>query len=470
METNAPVFAVIGHPNEGKSAVLSTLAEDDSVRVSPIPGETTRCQAFPVRIDGKELLRFVDTPGFQNPRRILTWLRQHDEGTDILANFIAAHRTQEAFADDCELLRPVRDGAGVIFVADGSRPVRNTDLAEMEILRLSGAPRMAVINSKQGEPGYMEDWRREFKRHFNVVRIFNANRATFAERIALLESLRAIDQDLEPALDQVIEGLRLDWRERSSQAAHLIVTMLAKTLSYSRSARLIKKDTEADVRQALLTQYSTFLRQSEQQTHARIRRLYRHNLFRVELPPHSILEEDLFSERTWQFLGLSQGQLTLAGAIGGATLGAGIDLSLAGLSFGVFSSLGGVAGALGAAFKGKQLSTVRLPGLPATGQHLQVGPAENIQLLYILIDRALLLYAHVINWAHGRRDYSQLPWPADNSRRGDTSSWGREEQGIATAFFKSLGSHDVIPAEKAAKALTDLVERRMQGISETNLT
>ena len=66
-----PEFAIIGHPNEGKSSVLSTLAEDDSVRISPIPGETTECRTFPVVIDGKEVLRFTDTPGFQNPRRVL---------------------------------------------------------------------------------------------------------------------------------------------------------------------------------------------------------------------------------------------------------------------------------------------------------------------------------------------------------------------------------------------------------------
>ena len=65
--TQTPVFAVVGHPNEGKSTVLSTLAEDDRVGVSPFPGETTECQAFPVVIDGREVLRFVDTPGFQYP-------------------------------------------------------------------------------------------------------------------------------------------------------------------------------------------------------------------------------------------------------------------------------------------------------------------------------------------------------------------------------------------------------------------
>ena len=66
-----PEFAILGHPNEGKSSVLSTLAEDDSVRVSPIPGETTECRSFPVIIDGREVLRFTDTPGFQNPARVL---------------------------------------------------------------------------------------------------------------------------------------------------------------------------------------------------------------------------------------------------------------------------------------------------------------------------------------------------------------------------------------------------------------
>ena len=53
MKSNrVPEFAVIGHPNEGKSAVVSTLSEDDSVRVSPYPGETLVCQTFPVSIDG----------------------------------------------------------------------------------------------------------------------------------------------------------------------------------------------------------------------------------------------------------------------------------------------------------------------------------------------------------------------------------------------------------------------------------
>ena len=33
MQVKVPEFAVVGHPDEGKSSVLSTLAEDDSIRL-----------------------------------------------------------------------------------------------------------------------------------------------------------------------------------------------------------------------------------------------------------------------------------------------------------------------------------------------------------------------------------------------------------------------------------------------------
>ncbi len=202
-----PEFAIIGHPNEGKSSVLSTLAEDDSVRISPFPGETVVCQSFPVRIDGREVIRFIDTPGFQNPRDTLEWLKTYDGPPGkMLAAFRAAHANDPGFHDDCELLGPVDAGAGVIFVVDGSRPVRQVDLAEMEILRLTGAPRMAVINSKEDDAAYINQWQNEFRKNFNAVRLFNSSRANYRQRIELLESLKSIDQELEPVLRRVVQA------------------------------------------------------------------------------------------------------------------------------------------------------------------------------------------------------------------------------------------------------------------------
>ena len=64
---SVPEFAVLGHPNEGKSSVVSTLTEDDRIGISSVPGETTVSRAYTVKIDSREIIRFVDTPGFQMP-------------------------------------------------------------------------------------------------------------------------------------------------------------------------------------------------------------------------------------------------------------------------------------------------------------------------------------------------------------------------------------------------------------------
>jgi predicted GTPase len=229
-----PEFAIVGHPNEGKSSVVSTLAEDDSVRISQTPGETIQCQTFPVTIDGREIIRFTDTPGFQNPKQTLQWMRDYD-GPDALmvAAFRQAHADRPDFRDDVELFLPIERGAGIIYVVDGSRPLRRVDKSEMEILRLTGRPRMAIINCKENETGYIEQWKGEFRKHFNAIRVFNAHKATYAERISLLENLKSIDQDWQPALETVISAFKKDWEYRNTRTAEIICTLLETCLSHS---------------------------------------------------------------------------------------------------------------------------------------------------------------------------------------------------------------------------------------------
>lgn len=439
MKQRIPEFAVVGHPNEGKSSVLSTLAEDDSVRISPMPGETRECQTFPVSIDGREIIRFTDTPGFQNPRKSLQWMQEYG-GSDekLIEDFIAAHRGDPDFHDDCRLLEPLLRGAGIIFVVDGSRPLRNVDKAEMEILRLTGCPRMAIINCKEEETAWLARWQAEFRKHFNSIRVFNSCRATYRERIELLESLKGIDQELQPILDRVVGAFRRDWRARNNQVAELLLELLEQALGYSRTVALKAGADEETVKTRLHRDYVKYLRGQEKKCQERMRALYKHNIFNCELPVHSILQEDLFSEKTWEFLGLTRSQLVLAGALGGAALGAGVDVAAAGLSFGVFSTLGGLLGAAGTAMKGRDfLRGARLLGMRLDEQRLTVGPVRNIQLLFVLLDRQLLFYSHIINWAHGRRDYD-APAPAgDNlpAKVGYTADWDRSRRKVCELFL-----------------------------------
>ena len=438
MKRSVPEFAVVGHPNEGKSSVLSTLAEDDSVRVSPFPGETKECHSFPVRIDGREIIRFIDTPGFQNPQKTLRWLQayQGDE-TLLIQSFVNAHQDNPDFHDDCSLLAPLIRGAGIIFVVDGSRPLRNMDKAEMEILRLTGCPRMAIINCKDTETAWLPKWQQEFRKHFNAIRLFDSCKATYQERIALLESLKSIDQDLEPVLDTVVQAFTADWHNRNEQVAEYITSFLEKSLGYSRALNVSSPAEENSQKERLLREYENFLRNSEQKCQKRIRALYKHNIFNVALPAHSILQEDLFSDKTWELLGLTSSQLIVAGAVGGAVVGAGVDMAAGGLSFGIFSAIGGLVGAAGTALKGKELlEEKQVMGIRLVNEKLQVGPVKNIQLLFVLLDRQILFYRHVINWAHGRRDYeSHQPF---DRQTAVTATWSKQDRDICSRLFAAL--------------------------------
>ena len=355
-------------------------------------------------------------------------------------------------------------------MVDGSRPLRNIDKAEMEILRLTGRPRMAIINCKDEDSSFLEGWQREFRKHFNSIRLFNANKATYGQRIALLNSLKSIDQNLEGVIESVIRAFQADWQNRNLQTAALIVAMLSESLLYYKSVACPPGADEEKLKEELHTKYTEFVSKRERTAHQQIRKLFKHNIFNLQLPNHSILQQDLFAAKTWQFLGLTASQLTMAGALSGAALGAGLDTLAAGITFGVFTAIGGAFGAAAAAMKGKEMLTgARLLGMKLDQQKLQVGPVTNVQLLYILLDRALLYYSHIINWAHGRRDYPEGV-SQDNEKgedkRGYTSGWSKQERRVCDRFFKNLQSNYLPDRDQGETEMNVLLQEKLREISE----
>lgn len=458
-------FAIVGHPNEGKSSVLSTLAEDDSVRISPTPGETLVCQTFPVIVDGREIIRFVDTPGFQHPGEILHQLQElRSETDDLIGRFREKNKSNPDFREDVELLLPLTRGAGIIYVVDGSRPVRAVDRAEMEILRLTGLPRMAIINSKEESEDFLDQWKEEFRKTFNVFRVFNAHRATYAERIALLEGLKHIDQDWQPSLETVIEAFRKDWARRNRSTAAIITAMLTECLAYTLTKTLPEGGNEEQIQQEMAAAYQQHIRKIETKAHQQIRGLYKHNIFNYDLPAQSILHQDLFSDSTWTFLGLTQGQQIAAAGLSGAGIAAAIDAATFGASLGLASALGGIAGATWAALGGKGLSRTKVLGIPLGGREVRIGPVKNIQFLYILIDRSLLYYSHIINWAHGRRDYDGRA-PEKEMKTGYTAGWDSGARRTCAAFFREVTGDQGVSGQTGQR-MQEVILGQLQEISE----
>ena len=64
-----PRFAVVGHPNKGKSSVVATLAQNDSIAIAMEPGTTRDSHRYPMKVDDVTLYELIDTPGFQRPAR-----------------------------------------------------------------------------------------------------------------------------------------------------------------------------------------------------------------------------------------------------------------------------------------------------------------------------------------------------------------------------------------------------------------
>ena len=441
--SEVPVFAVIGHPNEGKSSVVSTLTEDDRVPISSVPGETRQCVPYAIRVDGETLVRFVDTPGFQMPQQTLRWMKQFSGPSErLVEEFIRTHQGDPRFVDDCELLRPVAGNAGIIYVADGSRPLRPNDEAEMEILRLTGRPRMAVINSKADETAFLGAWKAAFARTFNVILVFNAHRATFKERIDLLQALQHIEQEWGKSLGRVVTALTEDWSARLDACSDAILHLLEKALTLSLSGTAPGESAEARERERdkLIALFQEKLARLEGDCRREMKGRFMHNLFSADLVAETVAAQDLFSEETWQVLGLTRKQLSVAFAGVGAAAGAAVDSAAAGVTFGVFTLGAGLAGGIAGWTGTRPLSRLRIDIGPFSrelgGCRIKVGPLRNPQLMFVLLDRALIYQQCVSNWAHARREEGSILLP--EGKKGVTAGWDRGRRRLFEKYQAAL--------------------------------
>ena len=443
MALEIPRLAIMGHPNAGKSSVVATLTENDRIAIDQRAGTTTESDVYPVIIDGQTIIEFIDTPGFQNPSAILEWFQAHGGLSDLAGAFVQAHRADPLFAHDCALLEPVGAGAGIILVVDGSKRIKEKDRIEIELLRLTARPRMAILNNLTNQPRYMEQWQDALSKAFNSVREFNAHRATYAERIKLLGALKSIDQRWEPRLEQTIDAFARDWERRIDQAAATILDLLRESLSFRYSEsfknnKLVFKSGQDRAKDAVMAAFEDGLRALEARAQKQVRANFHHNVW--NLAPGSILDQDLLSEEVSRALGISRVQLAMAGIAAGAASGATIDLATAGGSLGAAAFLGAAAGGLLGYMGGNALAKLDIEQAAGT-QRYTVGPVTNPKFPFILLDRIILYSARAMNWAHGRQaaDEAAPDRVPDKEipAKGFTESLSAQQQRELARFFNA---------------------------------
>jgi GTPase Era involved in 16S rRNA processing len=403
----APVFVVVGNVNRGKSSIVSTLAAKDSVPIAATPHTTKHRHAYPMQVGGQSLYTLIDTPGFERPRQVLAWLREHETSTaerrEVLQEFLRQHKDGDTFQQECELLQPILDGAAILYVVDGSKPPSPNYEAEMEILRWTAQPRVALINSTS-DADYNAEWQRLLDQYFNMVRPFNAHQADFEQRIRLLQMLREMSEQTRQPLDEAIRALVEDRRLCLQDAAGAIAEMIADMLTLVVEKRLSAEADAERHRDALAADYYDRLRRLESKGWKRLKQIFLHDRLEVEQPALVPVDDDLFNVKDWMRLGLTRGDLVTAGAAAGAVTGSAIDLALTAGTFFAGMAIGGIAGGVGSWLAAGKLPKVKIKGFALGGKLLQIGPMKNPQFPWIALDRALLLLDVVARRAHARRE------------------------------------------------------------------
>jgi len=487
--TSIPRFAVVGRVNKGKSSILATLVEESSnerIRISSVPGETTRCQSIPLVLGGETLIEFLDTPGFNRARPALDWMikraakRPEAAKIETVKEFVETYRGKREFVDECLLLEPVIEGAGILYVVDASKPFRpglHRGNGNPALDRASAnGPNQPDLRGQRLPGGVASALGRILQSHPGIQR----PSGSLSERIRLLTSLAEINEVRHPNIEKTIRILNREWGQRRGKAAEAILQLLEACLSYRATKTVPREEVGGELRKEAIARdlqdaYTRRIKEIEAAHHRQLVSLYRHQDYEtVEDETFARLSTDLFAEETWEAFGLNKNQLAVAGAVAGAASGAAVDLATGGHSVGMGTLLGMIAGAAGAFLKGKDLADIKvnIPGTGPLGSNVstggiavKAGPPKNPNFPWVLLDRALFHFEQIILRTHGRRDAFVVDFAKlarDGQRIGRSSRLNGEDRRVLQKWFLALtegrGQPETGPAYEIITRVLEQIE------------
>ncbi|MEA3299331.1 MAG: GTPase/DUF3482 domain-containing protein [Pseudomonadota bacterium] len=402
-----PRFAVVGHPNQGKSSLVATLVQDDHIAISPVSGTTREAHRYQLLLDDSVLYELVDTPGFQRPRQVLAWCAAR--GGDAaarpaaLAAFVAAHQDDPRFGDDCALLAPILDGAGIVYVVDTDQPFDAQFEAELTLLSWTAQPRLALLNPHGGAPGRHDgQWRAALQQFFSLVRPFNPLLAPFEQHLGLLRGMAEIHDPWRDGLLRGVEALARQRESRHREAATVLVDYLQDLMGFH--LRLPVVGTRDAIRAQGLARYNRELQRREDGLRRALAALYGHRQLDWQSEWQALAAEDLTDAREWRAWGLSRARLASLGAGAGAMTGLAVDAATGGASLLMGALVGGALGGLAGGFAGRDPLSFELVSRVPGYEQWQLGPVSNLEFATALAGRALRAWYQLRLRNHARRD------------------------------------------------------------------
>lgn len=432
----------IGETNDGKTTIVSSLIEDENAVISPSPGTTKKAHRHSLPdANGKTIFYVWDTPGFEETDDLHAWFMGNASRTDNLAaEFIRAHQNDPHWERDLELLRPIASGALVVYVAASNRRPQSTDQKQLELIRISGANRIALINQKPGKD-HAAAWREVLKREIGIVKSYSPLTAGIRQRLELLDKLADCTESHGESIREARDWLARDWQDRLEDLSRMMLSTIYKTSQVSAFSRESRSDAEEKL--------GGKIKEIETKFRKNARELFHHKSLRID---SKFFRANLNTCETWKLfgLGLSRNKAIRLGTVVGAAVGLAFDVPAGGWFLGIPTLTGAGVGAV--------LATAYVYTPFGKGKAVKKGFEAVVELRSqmpsALLDRMIIYARCMLRVSHGARPQEAIQAETKTDERlGVVDAWDKNT-------LKSWGV--VVGKMKKAPSLAALEEKESE--------
>lgn len=408
-------IAVVGHTNTGKTSLLRTLTRDTTFgEVADRPGTTRHVEGARLRLDGRAVLEWFDTPGMEDSIALLEYLErlappeERLDGPARIRRFLDTPEAHGRYEQEARVLKKMLDCDAALYVIDARDPVLSKHRDELAILAACGRPLLPVLNFVNAPAHRAAEWRDALARlGLHAAVEFDTVAPPLDGEQQLYTKLGVLLDRHADTLARLADSLARQRRERHAAAYELLADLLVDVAALHIASA--GDDTAlADASQRLREQ----VRQREQACVTALLALYNFRASDFSDDALPLQGErwgmDLFHPQALKDMGVQVGM----GAAAGAMAGAAVDLFSAGLSLGTGMLIGAAAGGL---WQGVEKLGKRVAGKLRGWREISVDDA----VLRLLALRQRQLIDALERRGHAARDPLRLQRPDDESlRRG----------------------------------------------------
>lgn len=442
-------IAVVGHTNTGKTSLLRTLTRNsDFGEVADGPGTTRHVEGARLRLDGKPVLEWFDTPGMEDSIALLEYLERLDDpatrrdGPARIRRFLDTPEAHRRYEQEARVLTKMLDCDAALYVIDARDPVLSKHRDELTLLAACGRPLLPVLNFVNATSHRADEWREAMSRlglhaalEFDTIAPpLDGERQLYAKLAVLLDRHADI-------LQRLADALMRERGERRNAAWQLAADLLIDV-----AALRVMSPADEEAMQSHAAALRDQVRRREHACADALLALYNFHRQDYEDPDLPLIDArsgmDLFHPQALKDMGIQLGTGMAAGAMAGAA----VDVFSAGLSLGTGMLIGAAAGGL---WQGVERLGGRLLGKLRGYREITVDDA----ILRLLALRQRQLIDVLERRGHAAREPVRLDQPADVAWRS-----GRLPEVLKEARSR--------PQWSALNARHDDDERRKQVVAE----